>query len=105
VLHEARFQKIVGQIGRFGPRSRKSLSSNSWLGIIIPLHIPAVCRHIDDGIAALDQQFPKRLCVIDSAGKAAANSNDGDTVFLHKGDGGRAAAAAILKQFPSMASL
>src|SRR5262249_21874988 len=95
--------KLVDLVQEAAPL-RKSFSSNSWLGIIIPLHIPAVCRHIDDGIAAFDQQFPESLCVIDSAGKAAANSNDGDTVFVHKADGARDAAAAILKQFPSMAT-
>ena len=53
-------------------------------GIVEPLDIPSIGRHIADRLAPLDQQFPERFGVIDAAGKAAADSDDGDAVFVHK---------------------
>jgi hypothetical protein len=63
---------------------RERFPNDAWLGIIISLHIPPICRGIDYCFPALNQQFPERFGVIDTAGKAAADSYNGDSVFLHK---------------------
>ena len=51
------------------------------LGIVKALHIPPVRRHVADRLPALDEQFPEGVRVIDSAGKPAADSDDGNAVL------------------------
>src|SRR6476646_12114126 len=62
----------------------KRFSGNGRLGVVISLHIPSVRRHIADCVPAVHQQLPKRLRVVDSAGKAASDSYDSDAIFVHK---------------------
>ena len=59
------------------------LPGNSRLRIIKALDIPPIRRHVADGLAALDQEFPKRVGVIDSAGESATDSDDSNAVFRH----------------------
>src|SRR4051812_28384647 len=62
---------------------RDGLPDNSRLRIIKALDIPPIRRHLADGFAALDQEFPKRFGVIDSAGKSATDSDDSNAVLRH----------------------
>ena len=43
-------------------------------------------RHITDGVTALDEEFPEGIRIIDSAGKTAANSDNGDTILMTLGE-------------------
>ena len=63
------------------PRDR--LAGNARLRIVKALDVPPIRRHFADGLAALDQEFPKRLGAIDSAGKTAADSDDCDAFLGH----------------------
>src|SRR4029434_3559367 len=56
---------------------RDGLPGNARLRIIKAFDVPPIRRHLADGLAALDQEFPERVWVIDSAGKSAADSDDG----------------------------
>src|SRR6185295_10202550 len=62
---------------------RDGLPDNARLRIIKAFDVPPVRRHLADGLTALDQEFPKRVRVIDSAGEAATDSNDSNTVLRH----------------------
>ena len=57
--------------------------SQSWLGVIESIDVPAVRRRFRDDVTAFGQQFPERFCVIDSAGKAAAESDNCDFLIFH----------------------
>ena len=63
----------------------KRFSGNGRLAVVISLHIPSIRRHIADCVPAFHQQLPKRLRVVNSAGKAASDSYDSDAIFVHKG--------------------
>src|SRR4249920_151336 len=62
----------------------KRLSGNGRLAVVVSLHIPSIRRHIADCVPAFHQQLPKRLRVVNSAGKAASDSYDSDAIFVHK---------------------
>src|SRR5258707_9235873 len=62
---------------------RDGLPDNSRLRIIKAFEVPPIRWHVADGLAALDQEFPKRVGVIDSAREPAAYADDGNTFFLH----------------------
>src|ERR1043166_6819871 len=62
---------------------RECLPRNARLGIVVALDIPSICRDLTDCIFAFEEQLPKRFRIVHPAGKAASNSYDGDTVFLH----------------------
>src|SRR5678816_2944031 len=66
---------------------RIGLSRNSLLPIVISLHVPPIRGHIGQRFAAFDEHLPEGLCVIDTAWKAAADSDDGDAIFWHKRNG------------------
>ncbi len=62
----------------------KRFSGNGRLAVVISLYIPSIRRHIADCVPAFHQQLPKRLRVVNSAGKAASDSYDSDAIFVHK---------------------
>ena len=62
---------------------RDGLPGNSRLRIIKAFDVPPIRRHVADGLAALDQEFPKRVGVIDSAGESATDSDDSNAVLRH----------------------
>ena len=62
---------------------RDGLPDNSRLRIIKAFDVPPIRRHVADSLAALDQEFPKRVGVIDSAGESATDSDDSNTVLRH----------------------
>ena len=66
------------------PRLAIDLPGRPGSGIVKALDVPAVRRHFAHGLAALHQQFPEALGVIDSAGETAADSDDCDAVFGHE---------------------
>ena len=45
--------------------------------------VPPIRWHVADGLAALVQEFPKRVGVIDSAGESATDSDDSNAVLRH----------------------
>ena len=59
------------------------LPDDAGLRIVKAFHVPPIRRHLADGLAALDQQFPERFGVIDSAGETAADSDDCNAIFGH----------------------
>ena len=63
---------------------RDGLAGNARLRIIKAFDVPPIRRHVADRLAALDQQFPERVGVVDSAGKAATDSDDSDAVLGHR---------------------
>src|SRR3954462_4384148 len=65
----------------------ESFSGDARLGIVIPLHIPPVGRHLGDRVPMLSQQLPKGLGIVHRAWKAASDSYDSNAVFVHKGTG------------------
>src|SRR3954462_3135560 len=70
---------LIQEPGAFCER----LSRDPWLGIVITLHIPSICRDLADRVFAFEEQLPERFRIVHPAGKAASNSYDGDTVFVH----------------------
>ena len=62
---------------------RDGLPGNSRLRIIKAFDVPPIWWHIVDGLAALDQEFPKRVGVIDPAGESATDSDDSNAVLRH----------------------
>src|SRR5260370_38205858 len=62
----------------------KRFSGNGRLAVVISLHIPSIRRHIADCVPAFHQQLPKKLRVVNSAGKAASDSYNSDAFFVHK---------------------
>ena len=58
------------------PRRAIGFPGNSRLGNHKAFDVPPIRRHVDNGLAALDQEFPKRVGVIDSAGESATDSDD-----------------------------
>ena len=69
---------------------RDGLPDNSRLRILEAFDVPPIRRHVADGFAALDQEFPKRVGAIDSAGESATDSDDSNTVIRHLNQDGLA---------------
>src|SRR5688572_18735066 len=59
------------------------LPENSRLRIIKAFDVPPIRRHIADSLATFDQEFPKRVWVINSAGKSATDSDDRNWLLRH----------------------
>src|SRR5687768_8250033 len=57
------------------------LADNSRLRIVKAAHVPAISRHVTDGLAALDEEFPKRVGMIYSPGKSATDSDNSNAVL------------------------
>ena len=76
--------KLVDLVNE-APASRDGFARDARLRVVKAFHIPPICRHFAHGFAAFDQQFPKASGFIDSAGKTASDSNDGDAIFGHDG--------------------
>ena len=45
--------------------------------------VETVGRNLTNGFAALHEEFPEGIRIVDSSGKAATDSDDGDAVFGH----------------------
>ena len=58
-------------------------AGHTRLGIVISLHVPAIRRHFNDAFTAFDEKLPKGILGAHAAGKTAADSNNGNTFFLH----------------------
>ena len=78
----------AAEAAAFNNALQQHLREHTRLGIIKALHIPPIGRNLADSLTPLHQQFPEGLSVINAAGKAAADSDDGDAVFRHR-EGGR----------------
>jgi hypothetical protein len=74
------FIDLIKKAGAFGER----LSREARLRIVIPFDIPSIRGHLGNRVTPFDQQFPERVSVANPAGKAASDSYNGDTVFMHK---------------------
>src|ERR1700750_655098 len=77
--------------------SGEVVSSNPCLRIIITLDIPSIWRDVADSVSSFDQQFPERVRINDTTGKAATDSNYGNTIFLHEAGQFPDGKAAIIK--------
>ena len=68
--------------------ARTHFTRRRRVGIVQRMHIPAVGRHLSDGIDAIMKQIPERLGCMRPGGKAAAHANDRDRLVLGLFDGG-----------------
>lgn len=59
------------------------LARHARFGVVVALDVPAIGRHIAHAFPAVDEEFPERIGGVHAAGETAADSNDGDTFFVH----------------------
>jgi hypothetical protein len=59
-------------------------AQNARLRIVEPLDIPPIRRNLTDSLTGFQEELPKGFSVVGAAGKSTADSNDGNTFFVHE---------------------
>src|ERR1700751_419437 len=76
--------KLVDRIDKSSPSSDRS-AGQTRLRVVKSLDVPSIRRYFTNRFASLCEQLPQRFEIIHATGKTAADSDDGDSFFMHAG--------------------